>query len=289
MDTAAIRDVKNAADEVAIVPFSDRHLPGAHKLSMALSWPYRVEDWAFALKLGEGLALEQNGEVVGTAAWFPYGEDGATIGMIIVSNALQGRGYGARLIDALLAAAGSRTILLNATAEGKALYLRRGFNPVGTIHQHHGILPGRVDAPPAEIVRPMAVSDFDAILKLDREATGFERRPLMEQLLAVGEADVLLQDGEVAGYAISRVWGRGHVVGPVVAPGADEARPLIAAALSRLESRFVRIDTDVETGLSPWLESLGLPMVSDALVMVRGTLHKSGPAQLFALSNQSLN
>lgn len=272
-----------------MVPFTDRHLAGAHKLSMDLRWPYRIEDWAFALDLGQGFVLERDGEVIATAVWFPYGETSATIGMIIVSGEAQGRGYGARLMDALLEAAGSRTILLNATPEGQALYLRRGFEPVGTIHQHQGTLSTPVPAPPLDAVRPMAPADMEAVARLDREATGFERGPLLESLLRVGEAQVLLQGGEVAGYVVSRVWGRGHVVGPVVAPTPEGARLLIEAALSRLEGRFVRIDTEVSTGLSPWLVEIGLPQVSDALVMVRGTMPASGPARVFALSNQSLN
>ncbi|WP_336744376.1 GNAT family N-acetyltransferase [Aureimonas altamirensis] len=290
METAAIQNRDQAGDEVAMVPFSARHLPGAHKLSLDLRWPYRLDDWAFAIELGQGFVLERQGEVLGTAAWFPYGDTCATIGMIIVADSVQGRGYGARLMDALLAAAGPRTILLNATPEGQALYLRRGFRPVGTIHQHQGVVPATFEAAStADIVRPMVPEDFDAMLRRDREATGFERRPLLERLLDVGEADVLRRDGEVAGYAVSRVWGRGHVVGPVVAPTPQDARLLIEAALSRLRGRFVRIDTDVETGLSPWLAEIGLLQVSDALVMVLGQMPPTGPARVFALSNQSLN
>ncbi|MGJ4888498.1 GNAT family N-acetyltransferase [Bradyrhizobium sp. HKCCYLRH3099] len=288
MKTADIRDRVTAADDVSLVPFSAHHLPGALKLSQEMRWPYRIEDWAFALQLGEGFVLERDGEVVGTAAWFPYGEDCATMGMIIVSGAAQGRGYGARLMDRLLSVAGARTVLLNSTEEGQLLYSRRGFRPAGTIHQHQGPA-GQFEAPPLDVVRPMVASDVAAVARLDREATGFERRPLLERLLEVGEADVLLQTGEVAGYAIARLFGRGHVIGPVVAPTADAARLLILAALSRLQGCFVRIDTAAETGLSAWLETIGLAQVSDALTMVRGTMPPSGPSRVFALSNQSLN
>ncbi len=272
-----------------MVPFSTRHLAGAHKLSLDLRWPYRLEDWAFALHLGRGFVLERGSEVVGTAAWFPYGETCATVGMIIVSGEIQGRGYGAKLLDALLAAAGPRTVLLNATPEGQALYARRGFVPAGTIHQHQGVPSRPIAAPPSSVVRPIAAGDIEAVLRLDREATGFERRPLLERLLETGEAQVLLEGGGLAGYVVSRVWGRGHVVGPVVAPTSEGARRLIEAALSRLEGCFVRLDTEVGTGLSPWFEAIGLPQVSDALVMVRGTMPPTGPARVFALSNQSLN
>ncbi|CCD93184.1 GCN5-related N-acetyltransferase [Bradyrhizobium sp. ORS 375] len=254
-----------------------------------MRWPYRIEDWAFALQLGQGFVLERDGEVIATAAWFPYGEDCATMGMIIVSGAAQGRGYGARLMDSLLAAAGPRTVLLNSTPEGQILYTRRGFQPAGMVHQHQGNPAGRSEAPPLDVVRPLTSSDFEAVARLDAEATGFQRRPLLGRLLEVGDAQVLLRQGDVAGYVISRLFGRGHVVGPVIAPTPDDAHLLIKAALSRLEGRFVRIDTAADTGLSPWLDSIGLLQISDALTMVRGTMPRSGPSRVFALSNQSLN
>ncbi|MGY3452234.1 GNAT family N-acetyltransferase [Bradyrhizobium sp. USDA 4353] len=289
MTTADFRKRATAANDVALVPFSNRHLPGALKLSQDMRWPYRIEDWAFALQLGEGFVLERDGEVIATAAWFPYGKDCATMGMIIVAGAAQGRGYGGMLMDRMLAASGSRTVLLNSTPEGQLLYARRGFRPAGTVHQHQGTPVGRFETRPPDVVRPLSSSDLEAVARLDAEATGFQRRPLLARLLEVGEAHVLLRQGDIAGYAVSRLFGRGHVVGPVIAPTDGDARRLIEAALSRLEGRFVRIDTAADSGLSSWLESIGLPQVSYALTMVRGTMPPSGPSRVFALSNQSLN
>lgn len=289
MESTTIRDASRETDDATLTAFSPEHLEGALTLSQEMSWPYRLEDWAFAMRFGQGFVMRRAGEVIGTAAWFPNGEACATVGMIIVSGKAQGRGYGARLMDALLDAAGARTILLNSTSEGRALYERRGFRPVGTIYQHHGILEGRHLAPPADLVRLMGPTDFDAVVRLDRQATGVERRPLLRLLVEAGEMSVLLRDGEVVGYAVTRLFGRGYVVGPVVAETMSEARLLIEAALAPLEGRFVRIDTAATAELSPWLAEIGLSPVSDALTMVRGTLPMAGPARVFALSNQSFN
>ena len=289
METTSPRDPPTDADDVVLVPFSDAHLDGGLRLSRDLAWPFRRDDWAFALKLGHGFVLERDGAVIGTAAWFPSGETHATAGFIIVSGAEQGRGYGAKLMDALLAAARPRTIVLNATPEGRALYERRGFRPIGVIHQHQGLSRGGGEVPSRDLVRAMGPADAEAVARLDREATGLERGPLLRALAAVGEGHVLLRDGEPVGYAVSRLFGRGHVVGPVVAPGAPEARLLIAAALARLEGRFVRIDTAAIADLGPWFEEIGLAKVSDALTMALGPLPPTGPARLFALASQSLN
>jgi Predicted acyltransferase len=155
MVTAATQAGERENEDVALVPFARAHLEGALKLSQEMSWPYLLKDWEFALQLGRGFVVTSAGAVVGTALWWPYGDTHASAGMIIVSKAVQGRGYGARLMDALLAAARPRIITLNSTAEGLALYARRGFASIGSLHQHHGIPSHRRDMPPLGDVRTM--------------------------------------------------------------------------------------------------------------------------------------
>ncbi|WP_439364806.1 GNAT family N-acetyltransferase [Bradyrhizobium sp. DASA03005] len=275
-------------EDVALLPFSRAHLEGALKLSQEMSWPYRIEDWDVALQLGHGFVLQREGTVIGTAAWWPYGETHASAGMIIVAKAAQGRGYGARLMDALLASARPRTIALNSTAEGITLYRRRGFLPTGIIHQHQGIPRQSHETPRSGLLRPMAASEFEAIARLDRTASGLERRQLLNRLFDSGDGYVLLRDGILCGYAISRLFGRGYVIGPVVAESPTDARALIEFAIARLGPVFVRIDTPASSQLGEWLESIGLQQVSDATTMVLGTPAAwTGPARMFGLANQS--
>jgi predicted GNAT family N-acyltransferase len=253
-----------------------------------MSWPYRLEDWDIALQFGKGFVLERAGTVIGTAAWWPYGETHASAGMIIVAKAAQGRGYGAQLMDALLTSARPRTIALNSTAEGITLYRRRGFVPTGIIHQHQGIPRQSHETPRSGLLRPMAASEFEAIARLDRTATGLERRQLLNGLFDSGDGYVLLRDGILCGYAISRLFGRGYVIGPVVAESPTDARALIEFAIARLGPVFVRIDTPASSQLGEWLESIDLQQVSDATTMVLGTPAPwTGPARMFGLANQS--
>lgn len=287
MTTAAYQAGERDNEAAELVAFTSAHLEGALKLSQEMSWPYRIEDWDVALQLGHGFVLQRAGEVIGTAAWWPYGETHASSGMIIVAKAAQGRGYGARLMDALLASARPRSVVLNSTAEGIMLYQRRGFVPIGVIHQHQGI-PGNCEAPLESLVRTMAASDFEAIMRLDGEATGVERRRMLDRLVRSGAGYVLQRDGIPRGYAICRLFGRGHVIGPVVAESPTDARALIEAALARLGRDFVRIDTSASSQLGGWLEGIGLQQVSEATTMILGTQPPStGPARPFALANQS--
>jgi hypothetical protein len=134
----------------------------------------------------------------------------------------------------------------------------------------------------------MAPSDFEAIVSLDQEATGWARGEMLNRLMVVGDGYVLMRDGIPRGYAISRLFGRGHVIGPVVAKSRTDAGALIEAALAHLGRVFVRIDISTAAQLGDWLGSIGLPKVGDATTMVLGTqMPSSGPARMFALANQS--
>jgi GNAT superfamily N-acetyltransferase len=265
------------------------HLPQALELSQALQWPYRLEDWAFALGLGRGFAVEIDGRLAGTALWWPYGERHGSAGMIIVAAQDQRKGIGALLMDALLADAAGRTLILNSTAEGMALYTRLGFVPYGRVHQHQAVLDRLPAADDAEGLRSFVPDDRPAIQALDKAASGMERRALIDALLEISDVKVIERGRAVSGYGCLREWGRGVVIGPIVAADAADARALIALLAAAHVGRFVRIDVPEAAGLSPWLETIGLPKVNHVVSMALGDLPRTDPGRnLFALSNQSL-
>lgn len=265
------------------------HLPQALALSQALEWPYRLEDWKIALELGHGFAVEKDGECVGTALWWPYDPDFATAGMIIVSDKVQRQGIGARLMAALLGDAVGRTVILNSTEEGEALYRRSGFAPYGVIQQHQAVLAKAPAIDASVPLRPATEQDRDALIAVDRAGSGMGRERLLDALCAGGDTLVVEREGGVTGYAIARRWGRGIVIGPVVARDQSDAKALIAALAARHVGTFVRIDVTESCGLGPWLESLGLPQVGRVVAMSRGAPPCSDSnATLFALANQSL-
>ena len=68
----------------------------------------------------------------------PYGDDAATINMVIVDAAMRGRGLGRKMMEEALAKAGERTCCLVATQEGLPLYEKLGFVATGEIVQHQG-------------------------------------------------------------------------------------------------------------------------------------------------------
>jgi hypothetical protein len=273
---------------IELMKLEARHLPGALKLSQEMGWPYRLEDWEFAATVGSGLVLERAGQVIGTAMSWIYGKAHASVGMIIVTGSAQGGGNGSRLFDGLLEATQGRNVLLTSTEEGLALYKRRGFTAWGTVLQHQGPLTTAVTQGAGDGVRQATVADLAAIQAFDERAAGMPRPSMVAALAEVGKVVVVERGSRIAGYAISRRFGRGYVVGPCAAESAEDARLLILAQLSKLHDQFVRIDVYAEDGLGDWLESLGLQRVSSATAMVKGQRPVShGSAHMYALANQS--
>jgi hypothetical protein len=120
------------------------------------------------------------------------------------------------------------------------------------------------------------------------------REALIRKLLATGETLVLDAGGRARGFAIVRRFGRGRVIGPVVARDGDAARALIAHCVNLHVGRFVRIDTDFACGLTEWLETLGLKRAGGPVTMVRGPALVRGtpvsgePARQYSLVSQAL-
>jgi GNAT superfamily N-acetyltransferase len=282
---------ESASVGLLLRPLAASDLPAAQALSAAVGWPHRVEDWRFVHGLGFGFALEERGGLVGTAMAWRYGAGAASLGMVVVAPERQGRGFGRRLLAATLEELGPRRVLLHATEAGLPLYRRLGFHARGTVRQHQGAAfsVGLVAPRPGERIRPAGRNDVPALSALDADATGADRGPAIAALLEASEGVVLDRGGEAAGFALLRRFGRGHVVGPVVAPDAEGAKALIAHWLGSRSGQFLRIDVPDEAGLSGWLAGLGLPEVDKAVAMLRGGAPTSGSrARPFALINQAL-
>ena len=240
------------------------------------------------LGLGRGRAAEQDGVLVGTGLCWMYGGADAALGMICVDGKQQGKGIGRSLLHTLLHVLEGRRIVLYATDEGLPLYGSLGFVPTGRIRQHQGAAfqPPLMPLRTGERVRPTGRSDPALLSALDREASGMDRRELMAALLEAGTAVVLDADGVATGFAVLRRFGIGQVIGPVVARDAAGARALIGHFLAANPGQFMRIDVPEESGLSNWLQSLGLADAGGAVRMARGAAPER--PRSFALVSQAL-
>ncbi|WP_422030507.1 GNAT family N-acetyltransferase [Roseovarius sp.] len=267
-------------ERLEIRPFGPEHMAAALTLSRQVGWPHRKEDWELAMAVSDGVVATQGDRVVGTACCSRFGAV-TFYNMIIVDAALRGQGLGRRLMEAVMEPGAGSEMRLTATREGLPLYEKLGFAATHEILQHQGI--ARTTSPDLP-VRDGSVADIGRLAEMDRNASGLERRDLLERIAVQGQ--VLLADG---GFALVREFGRGHVIGPVVAEDAAVARALIAEGARRIAGRFLRIDLPEAAGLSEFVESLVLEHVGGGTAMVRAP----GPAvdgdyQTYALVSQAL-
>ncbi|EPC03422.1 hypothetical protein L861_17950 [Litchfieldella anticariensis FP35 = DSM 16096] len=282
---------QNSKTEITYRHMLESDYPAAYQLSQAVRWPHRLEDWQFLHRVGSGFVAERNGQPIGTALCWCHGDDYGSLGMVIVSPEAQGNGIGGELMNRLLEELGERNILLCATPAGQPLYERLGFKAIGRIHQHQGtIAPPEVIAPPeGEDIRPIENNDGPRLAELAAHACGMPRAALLDSLLNVSEGIVLDNDGELTGFALMRRFGRGYVIGPVVALDVDRAKAMTSYLIGLCVDSFVRIDVPDSSELSPWLNEIGLVQVDTPVVMVRGAPPHADPSmRQFAVSGQAI-
>lgn len=272
--------------ELQIVPFTPEHLEGAWRLSQEAGWPHRVEDWALTLSVSQGVVALSGEEVVGTALCSVFGRV-ATLNMIIVDARMRGRGLGRRLMDRIIALGEGCEMRLVATSDGLPLYEKLGFVQRGEIIQHQGIARS-VEPATACDVQPVAEPDYDRMSALDTAATAMDRRALLPRLTLENPtlSGVFVTDG---GFAMLRPFGRGLVLGPVVAETDRVAKSLIAAVAHHCAGKFLRIDMPKERGLADFVETLGLAHVGGGTTMDSGSQqYASSAIHTYGLVSQAL-
>lgn len=275
------------SDSIQYRRFTQADLDAAHALTVELKWPHRAEDWQFVANIGAGFVAERGSRVIGTVFWWKYGRQTSSLGMVIVSPAHQGYGIGRRLTEMALEELGPRATVLHATQAGRALYEKLGFAPVGTLDQHQGAAqqPPLVELPARERLRPLGINDTPRLIELATRASGLDRASVLPPLLDSAEGIGLARDDELIGFALFRRFGPGRAIGPVVAPRDDDpvrAKALIGHWLASNPGKFIRIDTPGESGLTQWLESLGLMRVDSVVKMTRNAGQMPPPDEAFA-------
>ena len=239
---------------------------------------------------GEVVVAEAGGELVGVAAGAVFGRTGGTggtggtgwVGGVAVVPAHRRVGLGGALTEAIvefLEGRGVATVLLHATALGRPVYERLGFVPETAYVTLSG--PTLPRAPTGAMVRAGRAADLEAVLALDREATGEDRRRLLAALWPTGGL-VAAVDGHPLGYHLASPWRPG---GATIAADSGTGLALLDA---------VRVAPGDEVAISVpaanaaavgWLESAGFQERYRTIRMYRGPRVAWDPAALFAAHN----
>jgi len=286
--------------ELTIGEIEDANLDALHALSLSVGWPHRAEDWQIVREMGRGVAAHDAiGRVLASAMWFDFAPDFTTFGMVITSPRLQMLGTGRWMMEHILARTGSRALGLNATRSAKRLYQSLGFRAEKLVYQCNGeaVSPPTVPLPPRSRLRALDEADLAEIAALDLAAYRADRTPVLTRLLTVSKGLALIRDGRIVAFSLCRRFGRGHVIGPVVAKNDEEAIAVVRPHVVDHAGSFLRIDTRQQTGAFPqFLVQSGLPVYDTVTSMSlrRSWLHRDdaqpgddGPL-IYGLASQAL-
>src|ERR1041385_2482965 len=200
-------------------------IAAAMDLKNSAGWNQTESDWRVLLQLEPNgcFAAVLDDQVVGTTTTTSYGRELAWIGMVLVRPEKRRRGSATKLVQTALAhlehCVGA--IKLDATADGKLVYERLGFEVESWIERWRRKGEASKDGPP----ETMESDTWRQILQLDRSVFGADRSKLLKLLLASSCVPpvVTRNEGSVTGYGLARAGSNGAYVGPIVSSQSSQA------------------------------------------------------------------
>ncbi len=265
-----------------------------HALSIGVGWPHRPKDWDFLRRAGQGIvAVDGIGRVFGSAMWFPHGDDFATIGLVITSPRTQAQGNGRWLMEQVFEQCGDRNLILNSTDAAYGLYISLGFKKEAIVFQYVGEAEPTLSPLPNlnGQLSDLSSGTLHEIEALDTQAYGTNRKRMLALLSEGASVCALRRDGEIVGYSMCREFGRGHVVGPIVASNDQDAIHLLAVHLKDLAGQFVRVDTREKGVFAEFLQQIGLAVSETVTTMSKGRHFRNredGKPTVFGLAGHAL-
>jgi GNAT superfamily N-acetyltransferase len=273
---------------IEITPFLPDDIPPGQALTAGIGWPHSLEDWNYAAMLGKGYAArDPNGCLVGTCFSWEMGAEASSLGLLIVDARYQGKGLGRRLFERCMSDCQGRSVLLHATPVAAGLYQAAGFVTVGRIVQMQGKLRLAGGGPMQQgnqsrvsLVRELDRQGLETIVELDRQCCGVDRSGLLRAL--VGEAHYVVcgGNGHPGGFALSRRFGFGQVIGPVVAGSDADCEHMVRGLLDPLDGQFVRVDVPAGNPLVGVLSRAGLREAGYVEAMTYGDWPRPGGSRL---------
>lgn len=212
----------------------------AVRLTDTMGWNLVEEDFEFVMELEPDgcFVLLDDSERIGLATTISLGKVG-WLGNVIVSKTHWERGAGSLLVRhsvKYLKNKDVETIGLYAYIDKVPFYRRLGFE----YDSEFVVLKGRGSSSPAGArLREARKNDIREIIDLDRLCFGASRRKLLEPLLLDSRnlCYVSIEDGQVLGFVVAKVYEGMAEVGPLVCRQGckDIAIDLLKATLNKLE------------------------------------------------------
>jgi predicted GNAT family acetyltransferase len=228
------------------------------------------------------------GRPVGTATTIIYGKEVGWIGMMLVHPDFRKRGIARVLMDhcvEILRAAGVRSIKLDATPEGREVYLKLGFQDECRLTRYKGMSVLAEDG--SQNIRAARAEDFERIVALDQSATGALRDRLLERLIAESSRALVYQNGNrVSGFGILRPGALASYLGPVIATEVSHAQQLASALAS---GEIVCDLPDQNEAAARWAKDCGfVPQRTLTRMYLGENISASAPESYFAIAGPEL-
>jgi hypothetical protein len=251
---------------------SHADIPHGLRLCRASNWNQLDEDWRVFLDRGGASLAEQDGAVVGSVAWLPFGDDFPWLSMMLVDPAARRTGIGSRLMEAALdALQDQKCVRLDATPAGEPMYRRFGFADEYALARTK-ISGGQLSSE----VRAIQPADLDEIFVHDREVFGADRSDLLGELYR--RAPNLAWTAHGA-YCFGRPGFLFPQIGPVVAPNLHSARTVVEHCLATHPGQAFVID------IAQRADGFAFPVERPFLRMCRGEKRVFGrPEKVFAIT-----
>jgi GNAT superfamily N-acetyltransferase len=276
---AASEAAQSESRAARIVQLQPHDVDGVWPLSVEAGWNQVAADWQLMIASGSAFGIQDAaGRWIASALALPLGPQVSWISMVLVTKPERRQGHGTRLLQRCIAAieATGGAMGLDATEFGRPVYLPLGFRDLYAISRWSVPTAAamRVAPPPGIAIRPASSDDLERIADYDRRCSGFERRAILDNLLARAPhlASVAERaDGGLAGFGLGRDGHRATHVGPIMAQTQAIGLALLGRALAGTGGLAVLDVPDRHGAIREWLQSRGASAPRSFMRMLRGT------------------
>ena len=263
-------------------------IPAALALCRAAGWNQLARDWKIFLHLSPNdcRVATREDKVVGTVTTIRYQNFFSWIGMVLVDPHYHRQGIGMQLLkEALQILQNEETIKLDATPDGREVYLKLNF--VDEYRLSRMSTTAAAQKLKVSDARALHKNDLVALMEFDLEIFGADRQPLLLWMLegAPQFAFLVEEKKEILGYCLGRHGYNFTHIGPVIAKNNGIAKDLVSAAMNNCIGSPVILDAlHFDQEWIEWLTSAGFTEQRPLIRMYRGSNRFQGvPEKQFAI------
>jgi ribosomal protein S18 acetylase RimI-like enzyme len=243
-------------------------------LCRAAKWNQLASDWEIFLQLSPGgcrVACLQD-KVIGTVTTVRHQQFFSWIGMVLVDPGYRRLGIGIQLLkEALEILQNDETVKLDATPEGREIYLKLNFVDEYRLSRMNAIVDVRKLK--NAHARPVQKKDLKLLAAFDQEIFGADRQSLLEWMWQGSpQFAFIAEDNGIRGFCLGRQGYNFTHIGPVIAENFFVAKGLVSAALQNCINKPVILDVlHFDEEWLAWLADIGFREQRPFIRMYRGT------------------